>query len=280
MRATVHVAKVLLAGLVLALLCWTYPAPAPVPADTNTPASQPDLGQINGTIEPAQRVRSIRCLDRAGRLSFAAHWHGENGRFDVANLALGLRYDLEVTMADGVTFIGVDLSSEEDRLARLARQRKEADENGESPTSAPADLTDEDRASIERIVTQIDMFENERKILALAGTENHSRATALVELRRTTPFHSGKGDEQIRRVELWYFKYQHGGWEKVANAEKVLSRTRAAAGQIEKQSVSQVYLPALGGILVDKAKPVATLTVTLPGSPGTQPAAGGRSQPK
>ena len=261
MKAFGHIALIVLVG-------WFFHPACPALAGSD---SQPDLGRINGTIAPAARVQSIRCLDRAGRLSFDVHWRGATGRFDVANLALGLRYDLEVTTTDGVTFIGVDLSFEEEQLARLARLARQTDEPNPSPTTAPAEIADEDRAGIERIVTQVEVFENERKILALAG--DHARATALVELRRTTPFHSGKAGEQIRRVDLWYFKYQHGGWEKVANAEKVLSRTRGPAGAIEKQIAAQVYLPALGGILVDKTRPIATVTVTLPNSnPTSQPA--------
>ncbi|MDD4892100.1 MAG: hypothetical protein PHU85_19430 [Phycisphaerae bacterium] len=234
---------------------------APVTLLADSPTTQggdePKLGTISGRLAPADKVKSIRCFDRAANMTYPVRWDAAAGAFSVADLVPEKRYDLEVTAADGRRFIGVDLSYEEDALIRLAREQI-----GE--TEPPAAITDDDRRQINDIVTKIDMFENERRIVHLRG--DHSRAAALVELRLTTPFYKDKG-EQTRRIEVWCFKFQHGGWEKLANAERVLSRVRAGRAEIEKQIASQVYLPELGGILVDTSNLSPKLDVTLPGFP-------------
>lgn len=235
------------------------------------PTSRPDdqtpaLGTIRGTIAPADAVKSVSCIDREFNLPYPAKWDAETGRLTVENLPTGRRYDLEVATKDGRTFKGVDLSYEEDELIRLAR------ETAKEKEEPPGPLTEKDRAEIGEIVTKVETFENERKILHLQG--NHDRATALVDLRRTSAFHSGKAGEQIRRVELWYFKFQYGGWEKVANAEKVLLRQRASARQIEQTARQVVYVPQLGGILVQPGPSGEPLNLQLPGyakPPTTQP---------
>ena len=55
----------------------------------------------------------------------------------------------------------------------------------------------------------------------------------LVELMRTKEFYSSAG-KIIWRVELWYFEYNHGGWERMANQERVLRRERIDPAQWKK----------------------------------------------
>ncbi len=224
------------------------------------PATQPDdppLGRIAGALRPADGVKAVRCIDRGYNLPYPVTRDAKTGRFVVDKVALGRRYDLEIDTTDGRTFRGVDLSFEEDELLRLAR------ETDKEPAPEPGPLTDADRAEIKKLVTGVEAFMNEKEVLHLAG--NHARATALVELRRTTPFHSGKGNEQIRRVEVWYFQFQYGGWEKAANAEKVLYRRRAPAKELAADAKRLVFVPALGGILVDDAHRVVRVDFDLPG---------------
>ena len=83
-------------------------------------------------------------------------------------------------------------------------------------------ITDDDRQQIQAIL-DVPSFYNKSEILALQG--DHDRATGLVRLIRDKDFYAGKG-EIIWRVEVWYFKYQHGGWEKVAQQNKILRRER------------------------------------------------------
>ncbi len=239
------------------------------------PASQPAeagpvLGRIEGRLCPANAVKSIRCVDREFNLPYPVRWEAAAGRFQADKLAPDRRYDLEVSAADGRTFIGVDLGFEEDPLLRLAKRQAGAG-TGDEDEDAPGPLTEDDRGQIGRIVTEVETFENERRVVQLRG--DHSRAAALVELRRTTAFHSSKPGEQIRRVEVWYFKFQHGGWEKVANAERVLSRVRGPADQIDARARREVYMPELGGLAVDASGRAGPVELTLPGfePPTTQP---------
>ncbi|MCG3178941.1 MAG: hypothetical protein BIFFINMI_01271 [Phycisphaerae bacterium] len=232
-------------------------------ADDAVPASQPDgrvLGTITGRLTPADAVKGVECIDREFNLPYRVEWDAKAGRFTVPAVAPGRRYDLTVRTSDGKTFRGVDLSFEEDPLLRLVRKQR-----GDAPEEPPGPLTEKDRGEIDDVVTKIESFENAKRIMELAG--DHSRATALVELRRTTPFHSGRAGEQIRRVELWYFKFQYGGWAKVPNAERVLSRERAPAAQIEQLIRTEIFVQQLGGILVGDDGRSPPLEVNLPGYP-------------
>ncbi|MCY2952297.1 MAG: hypothetical protein NTU53_10010 [Planctomycetota bacterium] len=88
-------------------------------------------------------------------------------------------------------------------------------------------------------------------MLLLAG--NHDRVVILAELIRDTDFHSAVGNEIIWRIELWYFKNQHGGWERVTQSNKVLRRERFKSRDDYISATAKLkYLPALGGLRLKK----------------------------
>ncbi len=64
--------------------------------------------------------------------------------------------------------------------------------------------------------------------------------------------HTAEGTQVIWRVEIWYYEYQHGGWERVANQERVLQRQRIPSSQWQKIGLS--YLPELSVYLDPKGK--------------------------
>ncbi|HEV8604900.1 MAG TPA: hypothetical protein VGQ99_06020, partial [Tepidisphaeraceae bacterium] len=121
-----------------------------------------------------------------------------NSKVTFANLLPATSYDIRLTLANGQVLRGADLSWYNDEP--LANDVKPLD--------------DDDRKQILDLFDGIKGFENKRKLLLISG--NHERATVLAELIRDTAFYSDKGGEIIWRVELWYFKNQHGGWEKIA----------------------------------------------------------------
>jgi len=161
-----------------------------------------------------------------------------------ANLLPDTPYDIRLTLADGTILQGADMS-------------------WYSPEPVKADvqpLDDDDRKQIREVFEGVKAFENRRNMLLLAG--NHDRATVLAELIRDSGFHSSRGDEVIWRVELWYFKNQHGGWERISQQNKVLRRERFASKQeFTRQTGKLKWLAELGGIRVGKDR---TASLTLP----------------
>ncbi len=103
---------------------------------------------------------------------------------------------------------------------------------------------------------------------------DHDRATLLVRFLRTSDFHSDAGGEVIWRVELWYFKNEHGGWAAINNVNKVLRRERYASEKEYTAATSKIqWLPTLGGITLTKAAAEKTIDLTHPTTaPATQSA--------
>jgi hypothetical protein len=162
-----------------------------------------------------------------------------------ANLLPATAYSVRIALADGAVLQGVDLSWHSPEAAR----------NDAGP------LDDDDRKQITAIVKDVQGFENKKDILLLSG--NHDRAVALVQLIRDSGFHSDKGGELIWRIELWYFKNQHGGWEKVPQTNKVLRRERFTAKQQFEQAMKIKWMPGLGGITLGQDE-TRKLTTTMP----------------
>jgi len=150
------------------------------------------------------------------------------------NLLPTTAYDIRLVCADGRVLQGVDLSWYSDEP--LAGDVKPMD--------------DDDRKQIQELFDGIKAFENKRKMLLISG--NHERATILAELIRDTAFYSDKGGEIIWRIELWYFKNQHGGWEKIAQQNKVLRRERFTKKEDFEKATATKWVAELGGIKLAK----------------------------
>ncbi len=152
-----------------------------------------------------------------------------------SNLLPNIAYDVRIALADGTILQGVDLSWYGPEPAK--------------PNAGPLD--EEDRKQIDEQVAGIKAFENKRRLLAIRG--DHDRAVLLMELIRDTPFYGRKGDEVIWRIELWYFKNQHGGWERIGQQNKVLRRERFPSQRDFQSQVRQIrWLPELGDIRLGK----------------------------
>lgn len=121
--------------------------------------------------------------------------------------------------------------------------------------------TKADEKQIKIIIEKVPRFFNKCRPLWIAADHHH--ATALVEMDRTNGFYSAGTGEVIFRVELWYFDNYFGGWAKVNNTEKTMTRWRGPANRLRK--VWQ-YLPQLGGIRVP-AKGPAVFHAKLPAAP-------------
>ena len=115
-------------------------------------------------------------------------------------------YDVRLSLADGTTIQGVNL-----------------DWYNEEEASADAGpVTEGDREEIQKI-SSIDSFYDKHDLLQLKGS--HDREVVLVQFVRDKDFYAGTG-QVIWRVELNYFKNQHGGWERIAQQNKIIRRER------------------------------------------------------
>ncbi len=84
-----------------------------------------------------------------------------------------------------------------------------------------------------------------------------------MRLQRDKDFVGNTGDEIVWRIELWYFKNQHGGWEAVAQQNKVLRRERFKTREAYRSATEKLkWTPELGGIRIAKDQP--RLKITLP----------------
>jgi hypothetical protein len=112
-------------------------------------------------------------------------------------------------------------------------------------------LTDDDRREISDIVSKVPSFYDRAELLQLAG--DHDRAVGLVQLVRDRAFHASAQGEIIWRVEVYYFKFQAGGWEKVQQQNKVLRRERFRSREQYEDVVGKLrWNPLLGGVRVGK----------------------------
>jgi hypothetical protein len=190
----------------------------------------------------------------APEMKLSSRGEVRDGVVHFAKLLPATSYDLTLTLSDGRVLQGVNLGWRSEEAV--------------DPVKNP--MTDDDRAAIHELVQPGKDFFNKIDILLLAG--DHDRATALVKQIRDRAFHSDKGDEVISRYELWYFRFEYGGWEKVQQGSKVLRRDRFPTHAAFEKTIGPIrWVPALGGITLDKGKD-RTLTLQpsdLPAEPST-----------
>jgi hypothetical protein len=152
-------------------------------------------------------------------------------------------YDIELNFSDGSILRGIDMSWY----------------NDDDPKPGAGPLSDADVQHLNDIL-HVPSFYNKSDILLVQG--DHDRAVALVRLVRDKDFYSGAG-QVIWRIELWYFRNQHGGWEKVLQQNKVLRRERFKTMAEYHAATDKLHYSAdLGGLSVDPADHERTVKVS------------------
>lgn len=184
--------------------------------------------EVRVELPPGQRPVSGTAVARSAQLEAPGRTDGQALVF--AELVAGLSYDLRIGLADGTMLQGVDLGWY----------------SNEPPSADAGPITDDDRSQIDAILYAPQHFYNRTRLLALVG--DHDRVTALVELVRDSAFHGDRGGEIIWRIEVWYFKNQAGGWEKLAQQNQVLRRERFRRKQDAATTQQIRWTPELGGI--------------------------------
>jgi hypothetical protein len=187
------------------------------------------------------KAKSATAVATAMKLQTAGKLSADSVMFE--NLLPDTAYDIRLDLIDGTILQGVDLSWY-------------IPEEPAKPDVGP--MEDDDRKEIGTIVAGLQPFMNHAAILQLRG--DHDRATALCEFSRDKGFVNDKGGEIIWRVELWYFKYQAGGWEAVSQVNKILRRERFKT-RAEYSAATQKlkWVPELGGIRVTAEKSPMTI---------------------
>ncbi|HAU37271.1 MAG TPA: hypothetical protein DCX07_06090 [Phycisphaerales bacterium] len=232
----------------------------------------PRAGQITGRIVNPDGVLKLLAVSReGGRALRPASFDARSGEFVFRNVPGDATYDLSLDMSDGRKFEGIDLGFADARLLRLAAQRRK--QLGLPPERTHRFGMDDVR-QLREFVAGMDDFMEVRRVLYVRG--HGRRATMLVELMRTREFYDA-GGTIIWRVELWYFENNFGGWDRLANQERVLTRLRVPPDQWKRVSVQ--YLPELS-VHLDETGASEPVTFTIPAAgdisrgrlPNTDPA--------
>ena len=253
--------------LAAAVATWAIVAIAGVKLVEDPPLVRtPKAGTISGSFRPADKVVEVWAAHRNSAKTYKPFsFDKATGRFAFCDLPGDETYDLGAKTADGRVVEGIDLRFVDQRLTGLAEIRRK--QLG-LPAAEGHEFSRDDADELLKFASDLkpNDFMDQGRVLYLAG--DGGRATMLVELMRLRDFYDVKttasGKQLIWRVELWYFEYQYGGWERVPNQERVLRRERIPSGDWQKISVE--YLPAMS-VHVDKDGKSAPVTFTLPDKP-------------
>ncbi|MDY7009895.1 MAG: hypothetical protein SVV80_03995 [Planctomycetota bacterium] len=208
--------------------------------------SRPVSGDVAGLISPPAEVTEIYTVNRTTSRRYKPDRFDKNsGEFRFKNLPGDATYDISVVASDGRRIEGIDLSWHEARMLRLAAIRRK---QLELPPEQKREFTVGDADALLKYVKDLKDFCDVRRALYIKASG--LRATMLVEVMRTGEFHARRGDEIIWRMELWYFRYRYGGWERVSNVERVLERRRIPAS--EWKAITLVYYPGLSVYVNEK----------------------------
>jgi len=249
--------------IILACLAVATVAMGQVKLQEDSPLrAAPKSGAIHGTISPADDVAEVYACNRNNLKTYPGDFNKATGDFTVKDLAGDTTYDVGVKLKNGRVIEGIDLTELDARMLRLAAARRKA--LGRPPEEEHV-FDQEDANALLKFAEDLkgNDFMDQGRVLYLAG--HGRRATMLVELMRTRDFYDRKdtaqGAQIIWRIEMWYYDYEHGGWERVPNQERVLRRQRIPSGQWSK--ISLEFLPQWN-VYIDPAGKCEAMTLKIP----------------
>ena len=216
-------------------------------------------GDVSGAIKPASGVESLSAVSRVtGKTYPPAEFNKAAGTFLFKSLPGAATYDIVVKTADGRSIEGIDLDFVDQEMLQQAQERRK---ELKLPPERQKAFDAADVAELLKYVKDLQDFCDIRRAIYIAG--HGRRATMLVELM-AEHFYDQKPGELIWRVELWYFEYQFGGWERVANQERVLQRQRMQKGAWQQIDVE--YYPQLS-VHVPRDGKAPGINFTIPDKP-------------
>jgi phage shock protein E len=245
--------------------------------DDPPPAKPPKSGGIEGKITSKARIVSLHAVSRVTKKKYQPYsFSKKTGNFTFTRLPGDATYDLCLRLDDGREIEGIDLNFVDARLGKLAVERRK--QLG-LPPDRTRKFSQADADGLLAYARDMEDFMEDRRVIYIKG--HGRRATMLIELMRLRKFVAASGAARpgkiIWRVELWYFLEQRGGWERMANQERMLRRIEDTPANWSKTHIEyypklSVYLDAAG-----QAKPV-DFKVPVKGDPTRGRAA--RTDPK
>lgn len=233
---------------------------APVKIIEDKPlADPPRHGKITGVIKPSAKIESISAVNLVSEKPYKpASFNKKTGEFAFEDLPGDARYDIRITINGGRRIEGVNLDFTDARLLRLAETRRE---QLDLPPPRKHKFTRHDAKAIIEHIENMEDFMDLHRPLYVKG--HGKRATVLLEMMRTRPFHQS-GEDIIWRVELWYFRHEHGGWVLMDNQNRMLTRLQAPPRQWRKVNVQ--YYPQLS-VYVNRDGEAEPVSFTIPEKP-------------
>ena len=224
--------------------------PGPLPEDEPL-ASQPARGDVRGVILPPGKVTAIAAVNRATTTRHKSdRFDAATGEFLFRNLPGDTSYDLCLTLDGGADpaparLEGIDLAWHEARMLRLERLRRR---QLSMPVEATRPFERADADELLKYARDLKDFCDLRRVLYVR-CDDGLRAAMLVEPMRAREFHASRDNELVWRMELWYFRWRYGGWERVPGAERVIERRRIRHDEWSR--ITLVFDPALS-VYVDE----------------------------
>ena len=208
-------------------------------------------GTISGTLDHPESVAAVVALDRETDKAFPGTIDAATGRFTIAGLPAGKAFDGRIDYRDGSRLEGVSLKV------------PPSDFEEEQP------LSPEDIQTITTQVRDLNKFEDEVAILAIAGNAQH--AAVVLNKLRTRPFVNSRPGEVVWRAERWYFVRPDEDWLKSPDELfLVLYRERLQKQDYDKKALT--FDPALGGLAITAEAPTIDLGAISrpPAGPGVR----------
>ncbi len=249
----------LLVGVPASLCCGAVKL-----VDDPPPVKPPKPGQIEGEISSQTQIVSLHAVSRVTKKKYQPDsFSKKTGSFAFANLPGDAAYDLCLRMDDGREVEGIDLEFVDARLLKLAAERRK---QLDLPPDRSKEFTQADADKILTYARDMEDFMEDRRVLYVKGFGR--RATMLIEQMRLRKFVAASGAARpgkiIWRVELWYFLEQRGGWERIANQERMLRRIEDTPANWSKAHIE--YYPKLSAYIDADGKSGA-VKFTVPAKP-------------
>jgi len=224
----------------------------------------PKSGRVEGKILSRTEILSLHAVSRVTKKKHQpSSFSKKTGSFAFAGLPGAATYDLCLRLADGREMEGIDLEFVDSRLLKLAAARRK--QLG-LPPDRGREFTQADADQLLAYARDMEDFMEDRRVLYVKG--HGRRATMLIEQMRLRSFVAASGAARpgkiIWRVELWYFLEQRGGWERMANQERMLRRIEDTPENWSKTHIE--YYPGLS-VYIDQSGRSEPVKFEVPDKP-------------
>jgi phage shock protein E len=229
--------------------------------DDPPPVKPPKPGKIAGRISSKTPIVSLHAVSRVTKKKYQPDaFSVKTGSFAFSELPGDAAYDLCLRLEDAREIEGIDLAFVDSRLLKLAAERRK--QLG-LPPDRDKEFTQADADKVLAYARDMEDFMEDRRVLYIKG--HGRRATMLIEQMRLRKFVAASGAARpgkiIWRVELWYFLEQRGGWERIANQERMLRRIEDTPANWSKTHIE--YYPKLS-VRIDSSGKAPAVNFTVP----------------